>query len=95
MLQMKREGVQLNIADINSTLQFASSGKQVNKGSFAAFMTLAELDYEHREDFLSYCLELKVIFPSLHDPNCFGAHPKPELCKKSICALQEPLVGGC
>ena len=95
LIQMEKEGVRLNIADRNSTLRFASSGKYATEGSFAAFMTLAELDYEHREDFLSYCLELKMIFPSLHDPNCFGAHPNPELCKKSICALQEPLVGGC
>ena len=95
LVQMEREGVPLRIADRNTTLMFASSGKYVSEGSFAAFMTLADLDYQRREDFLSYCLELKVIFPSLHDPNCFGAHPNPELCKKSICALQEPLVGGC
>ena len=95
LLQMERKGIRLNIADRNSTLKFGSSGKFANEGSFAAFMTLAELDYDSREAFLSYCLELKMIFPSLHDPNCFGAHPNPALCKKSICALQEPLVGGC
>jgi hypothetical protein len=95
LLEMEKEGMQFNIADKNSTLKFAASGSHAPEGVFAASMTLSSADYDTRDKFLSYCLELKMIFPSLHDPNCFGAQPNPALCKESICALQEPLVGGC
>ncbi len=41
-----------------------------------------------------YAKLIKIIFPSLHDPNCFGATPNGTKCAKSICALN-PGPGGC
>jgi hypothetical protein len=58
--------------------------------------TQAQLEFQHREDLLMVCPELKGIFPSLHEPACFGAHPNPEKCRASICALQDKLPSqGC
>ena len=75
----------------------------MNDTVLAASMTLPEAESIARETFLSYCLELKTIFPSLHDPGCFGAKPDPNKCAVSICALrgtvlnpnQERRKGGC
>jgi len=50
--------------------------------------THADLSWDDRESLLKHCPEIKMIFPSLHEPACFGAHPKPEACRATICALQ-------
>jgi len=58
--------------------------------------TQAHLSFQHREDLLLVCPELKVIFPTLHEPTCFGAHPNPDVCRSTICALRDPLPSsGC
>ena len=75
----------------------------VNDTVFAASMTLPGVTFEARESFLSYCPELKTIFPSLHDPECFGAKPNGPKCALSICALRGTVMnpnvsrrrGGC
>jgi hypothetical protein len=51
--------------------------------------TQSRLTYAERDSLLKHCPELKVIFPSLHEPTCFGAHPNAQTCKASICALQD------
>jgi hypothetical protein len=58
--------------------------------------TQARLSYAERDSLLKHCPELKVIFPSLHEPSCFGAHPDGAACKATICALQDPVPShGC
>ena len=58
--------------------------------------TLPSLSHDIRESFLSLCPELKIIFPVLHSPHCFGAHPNSEKCAETICALRKDLPGaGC
>jgi hypothetical protein len=58
--------------------------------------TLAYLNWTARESFLQTCPELKTIFPSLHEPACFGAHPNGTKCKATICALRDKIPGpGC
>jgi Protein of unknown function (DUF5672) len=58
--------------------------------------TQAHLNWTSRDALLGVCPELKVIFPSLHEPTCFGAHPNGEKCKATICALQDTLPSsGC
>lgn len=58
--------------------------------------TQAHLSYNERDSLLKHCPEIKVIFPSMHEPTCFGAHPNPNTCKESICALQERIPSsGC
>ena len=51
----------------------------------AAIGTLAGLDDAQRSAALDYCPELKVFFPSLVHPACFGASPQPALCFKYLC----------
>lgn len=58
--------------------------------------TKADLSWDVREKLLHICPELKVIFPSLHEPNCFGASPNGKKCAETICALRNPVPGhGC
>lgn len=51
--------------------------------------TLPKLHHDARDLILEMCPEIKRIFPSLHNPACFGAHPDSEACANSICALKE------
>jgi hypothetical protein len=53
------------------------------------------LTWKERDSLLKHCPELKMIYPSMHEPACFGAHPDPETCRKSICALGEVPKHGC
>jgi hypothetical protein len=58
--------------------------------------THPRLTFQERDVLLKHCPELKIIFPSLHEPACFGARPKPDICKASICALQDKISShGC
>mmetsp|Transcript_21865 Transcript_21865/g.33237 ORF Transcript_21865/g.33237 Transcript_21865/m.33237 type:complete len:364 (+) Transcript_21865:104-1195(+) len=51
--------------------------------------TLSSINHDTRNTILELCPELKVIFPSLHNPSCFGAHPDAKGCADSICALKD------
>jgi hypothetical protein len=63
---------------------------------YVASGTFANLVWHERDTLLQHCPELKTIFPSLHEPTCFGAHPQPDTCRQSICALQEVIPSsGC
>lgn len=59
--------------------------------------TMPRLDHDVRNLVLEMCPEVKTIFPALHNPNCFGAHPNAEECSKHICALSAPKLrpSGC
>ena len=59
--------------------------------------TASHISQEDRDALLSLCYEVKNIFPSLHNPNCFGAKPNGEKCAETICALKDPRErpGGC
>ena len=46
--------------------------------------TQPNLDDAARNWVLGTCPELKVIFPVLHNPNCFGARPNPRACAASL-----------
>ena len=92
---LMRSGRSLRVADLVDSKDFASADNLINDNSFAASGTLAAATDEQREAFFAYCPELKLIFPSLHNPGCFGASPNPEKCEKSICALKKDRKGGC
>lgn len=85
------------IASKAATYQFAAIGSYVNDTVFAASGTIPEADYQSRDLFLSYCPEAKIHYPSMHDPNCFGASPHGEECAKTVCALRPKTMrkGGC
>jgi hypothetical protein len=56
--------------------------------------TLGRLNWTDRESLLNVCPEIKGIFPSLHEPACFGAHPDPVKCRATICALRLDRIPG-
>jgi hypothetical protein len=47
--------------------------------------TLAGLDDAARQQFLDYCPEMKMMFPSVHNAACFGAEPNALECFKYMC----------
>lgn len=55
--------------------------------------TQSQLSDEARNWVLGTCPELKVIFPVLHNPHCFGARPNAEKCSFAITGIR-PAVGG-
>ena len=77
-----------------AAMALSSSGE--HHPPFCLSGTLAHLNWTARDALLQTCPELKVIFPSLHEPACFGAHPNGTLCKATICALRDKIPGpGC
>jgi len=84
------------LANVTTTILFGGVTDDPDSAPFAVSGTQANLEYSARQSLLQVCPELGVIFPSLHEPSCFGAHPNGEKCKASICALQDPLPSsGC
>jgi hypothetical protein len=98
----RRRSRPFRIATINQTVAFggvhglADDDHGLLRLPMVVAGTQAHLSYADRDSLLKHCPELKIIFPSLHEPHCFGAHPQAEACKATICALQEPLPAhGC
>ena len=85
------------IAERNDTLRFAGIGGVVNDNVLVVSGTLPSISYDDRQRFLNACPEVKVFYPALHDPHCFGAQPDSEKCAQSICALKskKDRRGGC
>ena len=52
---------------------------------FGGVGTIAGLNHSTRQQFLDFCPELKMLFPVLHYPDCFGAEPSPLGCIKALC----------
>ena len=84
----------IKVASKDATLRYGASYDRFNHTVLAVSGTLPGLSFEDRDLFLTFCPELKMIFPSLHDPNCFGAKPDGEKCALTLCALH-PKPGGC
>jgi hypothetical protein len=97
MLEMNEKGItNFKIAPRNVTLEFAAIGSSAHSDVWAVSGTLPVLKFKDRDQFLIRCPELKLLFPSLHDPSCFGAKPDGAKCETTICALQIPRrKGGC
>jgi hypothetical protein len=99
MLKMNKEaGSSYRLATQEDTFRFggtvnltATGGESLSHLPLVVSGTMASLSYEERDAVLKHCPEVKMIFPSLHEPACFGAHPNPDKCRSSICALQENL----
>ena len=102
MLEMNLNGLSsFRVATPDQTMQFGgasnlSVGDALTSVPLAISGTQAGLMYKQRDSLLKHCPELKMIFPSLHEPSCFGAHPVKDTCQATICAMQEPLPkAGC
>ena len=78
-------------------MKFAAMDHYYNHEVFAVSGTLPSLDFKDRDKFIQYCPEVKMFYPSLHDPHCFGATPESDKCAASICALKPKTErrGGC
>lgn len=84
------------MANETTTVLFGGITDDLDTAPFVVSGTHANLEFARREALLHICPELNIIFPSLHEPSCFGAHPNGEKCKQSICALRDPLSSsGC
>jgi hypothetical protein len=94
---MLRNETRYPLAPLEVQEQFGGGGAALSgHPPFLVSGTLAHLNWTAREAFLQTCPELKLIFPSLHEPACFGAHPNGTKCKATICALRDKLPGsGC
>lgn len=98
MVEMSKDmKMNVNIAPKDVTYQFGAINNYANLTVWTASGILPDISFQQRDEFLAYCPEIKLIYPSLHDPNCFGASPNAEECAKSICALQPKSEhpGGC
>eukprot|EP00980_Cylindrotheca_fusiformis_P026077 scaffold15305_cov126-Cylindrotheca_fusiformis.AAC.15 len=89
---MIKDSSKYKIAGPNVTAAFAGGTRDT---PLLLSGTQAHANWTTRESMLATCPELKIIFPSLHEPSCFGAHPNGEECKKTICALNEIPPQGC
>jgi hypothetical protein len=96
---MNREGGTYKVATKEETwliggIRNSNEFKENDGPPFIISGTLANLDDNVRNTVLEMCPEVKRLYPSLHNPACFGAHPDADKCAKSICALQDPSIRG-
>lgn len=83
-LASRADSLQFGISD--SIKSFSDLGITTEHPDFmTAQGTLAALSDEERNTAIEFCPELKLFFPVLHSPNCFGANPKPLHCFKFLC----------
>lgn len=71
--------------------QFSASGSTFIYNEthfpFSVSDTLPGVKLDIRAQIIDLCPEMKILFPSLHEPGCFGASLQREKCAASICAL--------
>jgi len=77
-----------HIADREMTQLFGGF-QELERAPFLVSGIQSSLNFTMRDNLLNVCPELKAIFPSLHEPGCFGAHPDGPKCRESICALRD------
>ena len=51
-----------------------------NKDVLVISGTLPSITNEDRQSLMNLCPEMKVFYPALHDPSCFGAKPNGDKC---------------
>ena len=99
ILEMQKKGLLPNVklAPREVTLKFAAIGSAWNEDVMVASGTLPGLSDDDRSKFISFCPDIKMVYPALHNPACFGAVPESDKCAASICALKPKTErkGGC
>jgi len=87
----------IQLAPREATLKFSAIGSVAQEGVLVSSGTLPGLTDKERDVFIMSCPEIKMLYPALHNPACFGATPEKEKCAESICALRpkELHKGGC
>jgi hypothetical protein len=91
--KMRKAGIiasdSYRIATRNDTLKFSAIGSYANDDVLVASGTLPGLSDAEREKFTQFCPEIKVLYPSITSPFCFGAKVDAEKCALSICATRK------
>jgi hypothetical protein len=98
LLEMNKKGlINAKLAPREETLKFSAINSALNNDVLTVSGTLPTVPYDDRQKFLNYCPEIKMFYPAMHDPGCFGAEPDSEKCAASICALRPKAQrrGGC
>ena len=80
-----------HVATAEDCMKFQASNNHASEFVLTASGTLGGLTDKEREDFMHVCPEMKWVYPSLHNPACFGSHVDPTKCQASICALKKGL----
>jgi len=100
LLQINQhEGTNYKIASQQETewfggthnLQMSNGTLDENWGPNVVTGTQADLSQQARNWMIGVCQEIKIIYPSLHHPSCFGARPNPQSCAASL-GLPPPCV---
>eukprot|EP01039_Chlorochromonas_danica_P001147 gene1147-1252_t len=101
IVEMQRKGIlsgsDYRIAAKNDSMRFAAFEQYQHDDVWAVSGTLPSIPFDRRDKFLGLCPEVKIFYPALHDPNCFGAAPNGPACAATICALKpkSSRPGGC
>ena len=82
--QQRGGGTSFRVADKNTTMLFGGvhvledtsdkTGFVVTPVPFVVSGTQASLEWSHREALLNVCPEIKLIFPSLHEPGTYTVY---------------------
>ena len=95
MMKMEKNS-HWRIGSREDTKKFGAIGSQATAGVLTVSGTLPGLKHTDRDLFIrESCPEMKIFYPSIHNPSCFGAKVDKDRCSQSICALQEGHKGGC
>jgi len=62
-----------------------SNGQSAGDRPLGVVGTLSALSTSQKMEYMDYCPEIKVFFPSLLADACFGASPEPILCMQYLC----------
>lgn len=94
LAELEAQGVPVRIANREETRAYGAIGSIARETALVASGTLPGLSDKERDAFIHICPELRIVYPVLHNPNCFGAVVHKEECAASICALTKE-KGGC
>jgi hypothetical protein len=73
ILEMQERGlVAPKLAPKEETLKFSGIDDKLNNDVWVVSGTLAGVPYDTRQKFHNYCPEIKMFYPTMHDPSCFG-----------------------
>ena len=99
ILEMKQKGLipHIKLATKEVTRKFGAIGSVWNEDVVAISGTVPGLSDEDRNKLIMACPDIKMVYPALHNPACFGAVPESDKCAASICALKPKTErkGGC
>jgi hypothetical protein len=85
-VRLNNGSIPFSLASREDTLTFAMNDlNDVKQKPLGAIGTLGGLSDEARKEALEYCPELKLFYPSLAGPPCFGAAPNAAACFKFLC----------